>query len=112
MESSHSVETNKGNNLTKSTKAEESTEQSDILISQNNTTFSVKPENEKTLLDTALEQGHSLQYKCKKGTCGRCNVHILQGKERLSSPNEQEKSKLKTSLEDGYRLACQALFIS
>jgi 2Fe-2S ferredoxin len=111
--SENKSENNQDNSLTKSTKSnkvETSTEQRKILISQNRTTFSVTPVKEKTLLDSALKQGQSLQYKCKKGTCGRCMVQILKGKDQLNSPNDQEISKLNEFLEDDYRLACQTLF--
>jgi 2Fe-2S ferredoxin len=95
----------------KESKPNNHTDQSEILISQNNTTFSVKPLEEETLLDSALQQGHALQYKCKKGTCGQCTVQVLKGKDQLNSPNNQEKIKLNESLNDEYRLACQTLFI-
>lgn len=110
MDSSYTVETNQDNHLTKS-KEEEPIKQSEILISQNTTMFSVKPVNGETLLDSALQQGQSVQYKCKKGTCGRCMVKILKGKNQLNSPNDQEKNKLNEALENGYRLACQTLII-
>jgi 2Fe-2S ferredoxin len=109
-DSSHPLETNQDINLTTSNKTEEFTEQSDILISQNSTSFSVKPVKEETLLDSALQQGHTLQYKCKKGSCGQCMVQILKGKDQLNSPNDQEKRKLNESIDDDYRLACQTLF--
>jgi 2Fe-2S ferredoxin len=111
-----SVEINENNqdiSLTETNKEVEPnklTEQSEILISQNETTFSVVP-MEETLLDSALEQGHALQYKCKKGTCGQCMVQVLKGKEQLTPPNDQEKIKLNEALKDDYRLSCQTLFI-
>jgi 2Fe-2S ferredoxin len=109
-DSSHPLETNQDTNLPKSNIVEEFTEQNEILISQGRTTFSVKPVKEETLLDSALQQGHALQYKCKKGTCGRCMVQVLKGKDQLNSPNDQEKRKLNESIDDDYRLACQTLF--
>jgi 2Fe-2S ferredoxin len=119
MHSSHSVENNQNVNLTAASNktyeyadnAHQYVEQRGILISQNNHTFYVKPVRDETLLDSALEQGHTLQYKCKKGTCGQCMVKILKGKDQLNTPNEQEKSKLDGSLEDDYRLACQTLYV-
>lgn len=67
-------------------------------------TVSVKPGV--TLLDAALEQGCSIDYKCRKGTCGRCTVDILSGETFLSLKNEAEQKKLGASLR---RLACQAV---
>lgn len=62
-----------------------------------------------TLLDAALQQGCSIDYKCRKGTCGRCAVDIVSGAAFLSPKNEAEKKKLGSSPR---RLACQSVMNS
>lgn len=62
-----------------------------------------------TLLDGALQRGCSIDYKCRKGTCGRCTVDIVSGTAFLSPKNEAEKKKLGSSLQ---RLACQSVMRS
>jgi ferredoxin, 2Fe-2S len=80
-----------------------------IQFTQSKASFSVDPLSNRTLLDAALEQGQRVEYKCKKGSCGRCTVRVSNGQALLSRPNEQEKEKLKQAIGEGYRLACQAI---
>ncbi|WLR52685.1 2Fe-2S iron-sulfur cluster-binding protein [Bacillus tianshenii] len=82
-----------------------------IVITQHDQTFNVILNKGETLLNTALMQEIPLDYKCKKGTCGRCHVHVNQGMEYLTAVNDQEKKKLETAVEHGDRLACQATII-
>jgi ferredoxin, 2Fe-2S len=77
-----------------------------IIVVQDENIFEISPAKGK-LLDAALNQGKSIKYKCRKGTCGQCTVQVLQGPS-LSTPNEQEHKKLGSQLSSGYRLACQA----
>jgi ferredoxin, 2Fe-2S len=79
---------------------------SKIIIQQNGQKFEITP-TQGSLLDAALDQGKSLQYKCRKGTCGQCKVKIVQGV-GLSPANDLEVKKLGKDIGDGYRLACQA----
>ncbi|KAB2334803.1 (2Fe-2S)-binding protein [Cytobacillus depressus] len=81
-----------------------------IMILQNGQRFDVVPSRGKLLLDAALEQGQDLDYKCRKGTCGRCKVKIVSGSSYLLPPNEMEQQKLKDALNEGYRLSCQSVF--
>ncbi len=81
-----------------------------VQIMQNQTTYSVSPQKGKTLLSAALDQNQPLDYKCTKGTCGRCTVRIVSGGDSLSTINEREQEKLKDLTREGYRLACQAVF--
>lgn len=47
-------------------------------------------------------------YNCTRGTCGRCRVQVLAGREHLSVPSEREWDLLERSgLDEGLRLACQ-----
>ncbi|MFP7297325.1 2Fe-2S iron-sulfur cluster-binding protein [Neobacillus niacini] len=77
-----------------------------IVVEQNGSKIEIQPVKGK-LLDTALNQGKQINYKCKKGTCGQCKVKVIKGS-GLSLPNEQEQKKLKDELTKSYRLACQA----
>lgn len=77
-----------------------------IIVEQNGNRMEIQPVKGK-LLDTALNQGKQINYKCRKGTCGQCTVKVIKGP-GLSAPNEQEKKKLKNEITNGYRLACQA----
>ncbi|MEH7344200.1 2Fe-2S iron-sulfur cluster-binding protein [Bacillus sp. JJ1532] len=81
-----------------------------IIVSQNGKSFAIHLVKGRVLLDTALRQGQALQYKCRKGTCGKCIVKIDAGSFLLQSPNELERKKLKNSLSEGFRLACQSEF--
>jgi ferredoxin, 2Fe-2S len=76
-----------------------------IIVMQNGNRYEISPVKG-NLLDIALSQGKSIQFKCRKGTCGQCKVKVGKGP-RLSDPNEQELKKLNGELSNGYRLACQ-----
>ena len=76
-----------------------------IKIKQNNQSFKVTPVSNELLLDSALKQNISLDYKCRKGTCGRCAVEILEGHHFLHPPNKMELKKFE---DVNFRLACQA----
>lgn len=76
-----------------------------IKIKQNNQVFKVAPASNELLLDSALKQNVPLDYKCRKGTCGRCTVEIVEGHDLLLPPNERELKKFE---DEKFRLACQA----
>ncbi|MHC0037757.1 2Fe-2S iron-sulfur cluster-binding protein [Pseudoneobacillus sp. C159] len=79
-----------------------------MVLQQNGQRYEIQPVKGK-LLDAALNQGQSLKYKCRKGTCGQCTVRIINGT-GLSMPNDLEKKKLAGGIAGGLRLACQAEF--
>ncbi|SDI49367.1 2Fe-2S iron-sulfur cluster-binding protein [Alteribacillus bidgolensis] len=81
-----------------------------IEIQQHQNTFKIKPDRNNTVLNSALNQEFELDYKCKKGTCGKCRVKLLKGNSMLTSVNEAEKKKLGKEIDANYRLACQAVF--
>jgi ferredoxin len=81
-----------------------------IIVVQGGNKFEISPAKGK-LLDAALNQGKPIKYKCRKGTCGQCTVHILQGPGLLSKPNKLEHKKLGNEVNNGYRLACQAAIL-
>lgn len=91
-------------------KKEVSQETTSVKVIQNESTYQISPQTGKTLLQAALDQNQSLQYKCTKGTCGRCTVKLVAGGDFLTVLNEKEQEKLKGLEMEGYRLACQAVF--
>jgi ferredoxin len=80
-----------------------------IRLRQNQSYFEVVPRPHQTLLDAALEQKQFIDFKCRKGTCGRCKVRVTEGASLLHPPHEKERIKLQHSLAQEYRLACQAM---
>lgn len=80
-----------------------------IAIKQNQRYFQVPIKKGQSILDAALEQNLSLDYKCKKGTCGKCKVKLVNGSTYLQPANSLEEKKLHDLIQGGFRLACQAL---
>ncbi|MGC5324305.1 2Fe-2S iron-sulfur cluster-binding protein [Brevibacillus sp. SYSU BS000544] len=83
-----------------------------IRLIQHGQEFVVTPTSGQTLLEAALNQTIPLDYKCQKGTCGRCTVKIMEGQSQLERPNQVEHGKLGNQLLNGYRLACQSLIVN
>ncbi|MFB5661242.1 2Fe-2S iron-sulfur cluster-binding protein [Alteribacillus sp. HJP-4] len=81
-----------------------------LKMEQNNSRFTVNPVQQQTVLDTALDQKINLDYKCKKGTCGKCQVKVWEGKAMLQPVNNAEEKRLGEKVNENYRLACQAVF--
>jgi ferredoxin, 2Fe-2S len=77
-----------------------------IRIRQKDWLYQISPVSNKLLLDCALKQNVPLDYKCRKGTCGKCMVEILEGHQLLYPQN---KTELKKTPNPNFRLACQAL---
>ncbi|WP_088103253.1 2Fe-2S iron-sulfur cluster-binding protein [Halalkalibacter urbisdiaboli] len=91
----------------------EEKEEKVLTVSQQGKTYLIKmPAEKKTLLEAAFEQNQLLDYKCQKGTCGRCEVHVTTGNDLLSQPTEKEREKLAEALSSQKRLACQAVVSS
>ena len=50
----------------------------------------------------------SLSFGCTEGTCGVCELTILEGRENCSKPNENEREYLyPEDINEGMRLGCQ-----
>jgi ferredoxin, 2Fe-2S len=79
-----------------------------LTVEQDQAHFQVQVKKGQSILDAALEQNVSLDYKCKKGTCGKCKVKVLSGRMDLQPANTLEEKKLAHLLQTGFRLACQA----
>ena len=59
-------------------------------------------------IDFCDEIDVSLSFGCTEGTCGVCEVTVIEGKENLSRVTDEEKDYLlEEDLEDGMRLGCQ-----
>jgi ferredoxin, 2Fe-2S len=77
-------------------------------IEQDHIHYQLEVKSDQTILEAAFEQGVDLDYKCQKGTCGRCKVKVVNGRNRLYPANHLEENKLVQLLKMGFRLACQA----
>src|SRR4029453_17855061 len=75
-------------------------------IKQNQRYFQVEVKKGQSILDAALEQNLSLDYKCKKGTCGKCKVKLVNGSTYLQPANDLEEKKLNNLIQSGFQLAC------
>lgn len=79
-----------------------------IAVKQHLRYFQIEVKKGQSILEAALEQKLSLDYKCKKGTCGKCKVMVVNGGNDLQQANSLEEKKLNNLIENGFRLACQA----
>jgi len=60
------------------------------------------------LIEFCDEVDVSLSFGCTEGTCGVCEVTVIEGRENVSRITEEEKDYLlPEDLEKGMRLACQ-----
>ena len=60
------------------------------------------------LIDFCDEVEVSLSFGCTEGTCGVCEVTVLEGRENISRITEEERDYLLPGdLEEGMRLGCQ-----
>ena len=65
-------------------------------------------ENGSALIDVCDELNVSLSFGCTEGTCGVCELTVIEGNENLSKVTEEEKEYLlPEDLEAGMRLGCQ-----
>jgi ferredoxin, 2Fe-2S len=80
-----------------------------IEIEQNQRYFQVEVKKGQSILDAALEQNVYLDYKCRKGVCGKCKVKLVNGSTYLQPANSLEEKNLHHLIQSGFRLACQAM---
>ena len=80
-----------------------------VEIEQNQCYFQVVVKKGQSILDAALEKNLSLDHKCKRGTCGKCKVKLVNGSTYLQPGNSLEEKKLHHLIQSGFRLACQAI---
>ncbi|MZP29247.1 2Fe-2S iron-sulfur cluster binding domain-containing protein [Heliobacterium undosum] len=68
----------------------------------------VEAEEGATLLEVGHANGVDIEYSCKDGRCGVCQVTVLEGEANLSEPDIDEVDELFDRIDDGVRLACKA----
>ena len=60
------------------------------------------------LIEVCDEIGVSLSFGCTEGSCGVCELTVLEGRDNLSKITDEEKNYLlPEDLEEGMRLGCQ-----
>ena len=60
------------------------------------------------LIDVCDEIDVSLSFGCTEGTCGVCELTVVEGNQNLSKATDEEKDYLlPEDLEEGMRLGCQ-----
>ena len=60
------------------------------------------------LIEFCDETDISLSFGCTEGTCGVCEITVIEGKENLSRISDEEKDYLlEEDIEGGMRLGCQ-----
>ena len=60
------------------------------------------------LIDICDEIDVSLSFGCTEGTCGVCELTVIDGNKNLSKTTDEEKDYLLSEdLENGMRLGCQ-----
>ena len=65
-------------------------------------------ENGTPLIEFCDEVDVSLSFGCTEGTCGVCEVTVLEGRDNISRITEEEKDYLlPEDLDEGMRLGCQ-----
>lgn len=79
-----------------------------VEIVQNQMHYQLHVATGQSMLEASLEQGVALDYKCQKGTCGKCKVKVENGRSILAPANDLEEKRLHYLINNGYRLACQA----
>jgi ferredoxin len=77
-----------------------------IVFKPDNITHEV--EDGTPLIEVCDELDISLSFGCTEGSCGVCELTVVEGMENLSRLNEEEKDYLlEEDLESGMRLGCQ-----
>ena len=65
-------------------------------------------ENGTPLIEFCDEVDVSLSFGCTEGTCGVCEVTVVEGKDNISRITDEEKDYLlPEDLDEGMRLGCQ-----
>ncbi|AJY77781.1 hypothetical protein VN24_15905 [Paenibacillus beijingensis] len=81
---------------------------SGIRLIQDGNVYEVSFIPGKNLLESGLDNGIPLKYKCRKGSCGVCKIRLISGAGLLTEANKRERKLLSDDVKAGYRLACQA----
>jgi ring-1,2-phenylacetyl-CoA epoxidase subunit PaaE len=73
-----------------------------VIIRYDGADHEIMVEPDKTILETALDQGIDLPYSCQSGLCTACRGKAISGKVRL----EEEEGLSEAELAEGYVLTC------
>ena len=77
-----------------------------IFFKPDNVTHEI--EDGSSLIDICDEIDVSLSFGCTEGTCGICELTVIDGHKNLSKVTEEEKEYLlPEDLQEGMRLGCQ-----
>lgn len=63
-------------------------------------------EEDETILEAALRQGHGLPYGCRDGVCGACKAKVISG--NISYPDGTPEGLKEEDTRQGYAFLCQA----
>jgi ring-1,2-phenylacetyl-CoA epoxidase subunit PaaE len=74
----------------------------EVTIRYDGQEFKVMVEPNRTILETALDQGIDLPYSCQSGLCTACRGKALSGKVKL----DEEEGLSQSEREEGYVLTC------
>lgn len=74
----------------------------EVTIRYDGNEFKVMVEPDRTILETALDQGIDLPYSCQSGLCTACRGKALSGKVKL----DEEEGLSQTEKNEGYVLTC------
>lgn len=74
----------------------------EVTIRYDGQEFKVLVEPNRTILETALDQGIDLPYSCQSGLCTACRGKALSGKVKL----DEEEGLSQSEREEGYVLTC------
>jgi CDP-4-dehydro-6-deoxyglucose reductase len=75
-----------------------------IQLTEQDTNFEIE-ENE-TVLEAALRQGHNLPYGCRNGSCGSCKAELISG--NVTYADNLPEALSETEQQQGIALLCQA----
>lgn len=78
-----------------------------IIVTEDGKERSVQVQQGTNLLDAVMSSGVEMEWSCRTGECGICQVTILAGEESLSEPDTDETDMLFDRIDDGVRLACK-----
>lgn len=81
---------------------------SGIRLMQGGNVYGLSFSPGKNVLQSALDNGLPIQFKCRKGSCGVCKIRVISGSGLLEAANKRENKLLSDDVKAGYRLACQA----
>lgn len=74
----------------------------EVTIKYDGEEYKIKVDPDKTILETALDEGIDLPYSCQSGLCTACRGKALSGKVKL----DEEEGLSQSERDEGYVLTC------